>query len=390
MKEKKSSFADKMRSHITHRKERESNKSYGYLNLPKGLKTLSVEEDIHKIKVDFLLYLVTDKRHPDLVASEGIAAVGTPWWSRPFSIHREVGPAGNDSVTVVCPTSIGKKCPICEHRVKRIKEGADKEEYKHFYPKQRRLYVVNVLEIKKKGMEEFEEFEDAGVPLIWDMSTKLFQDVLDEILEEYPEHLDFCSLETGKTAVLTLKWEKLGKTTYPEVRHIDFEEREPYDEKILEDIPNLDDLLVVRSYEEIENLFYELDNENDTISSDNDPDDDSDADSDDDPKPSLLGRKRKIIKPDTEEKDEEKPLKRSLTRKDSPQSKKRTLKSENEEDDEEPVNHKKGLKSPAKSSATEKCEYGHRFGIDAMEFEECENDCPIWNECLKEKERNEQ
>ena len=81
---------------------------------------------------------------------------------------------------------------------------------------------------------------------------------VDETLEEYPEHLDFCSLETGKTAVLTLKWEKLGKTTYPEVRHIDFEEREPYDEKILEDIPNLDDLLVVRSYEEIENLFYEL------------------------------------------------------------------------------------------------------------------------------------
>lgn len=388
MKEKKPSFADKMRSHITHRKERESNKSYGYLNLPKGLKTLSVNEDTHKLKVDFLLYLVTDKRHPDLVASEGIAAVGTPWWSRPFSIHREVGPAGNDSVTVVCPTSIGKKCPICEHRVKRIKEGADKEEYKHFYSKQRRLYVVNVLEIKKKGMEEFEEFEDAGVPLIWDMSTKLFQDVLDETLEEYPEHLDFCSLETGKTAVLTLKWEKLGKTTYPEVRHIDFEEREPYDEEILKDIPNLDDLLVVRSYEEIENLFYELDNENDTISSDNDPDDDSDADSDDDPKPSLLGRKRKIIKPDTEEKDEEKPLQRKLARKGSPQSKKRTLKSENE-DNEEPT-LKRELKSFAKSSSTERCEYGHRFGIDAMEFEECENDCPIWNECLKEKERNEQ
>ena len=38
MKEKKPSFADKMRSHITHRKERESNKSYGYLNLPKDLK----------------------------------------------------------------------------------------------------------------------------------------------------------------------------------------------------------------------------------------------------------------------------------------------------------------------------------------------------------------
>lgn len=239
----KNSFADKMKRHLHNRKEREARKSFGYLNLPKDVKTLQLEDDIHKIKVDFMMYKVTDKRHPDYDPPD-VAIEGSAWWSRPLLVHRDVG-ANNE--TLVCPTSIGKKCPICEYRTKRIKEGADKEEFKVFYPKPRRLYVINPLEVKRKGAEDWEEFEEAGVPFVWDMSTKLFQDILDETLEESPENMSFPNFEDGKTAILTLKWEKLGKTTYPEVRHIEFEDRDPYDEKLLDQMPNLDTLPIVLS-----------------------------------------------------------------------------------------------------------------------------------------------
>jgi len=39
-----------------------------------------------------------------------------------YWLHRNVG-ANNESV--ICPSSIGKKCPICEHRAQMLKDGAD-------------------------------------------------------------------------------------------------------------------------------------------------------------------------------------------------------------------------------------------------------------------------
>jgi len=385
MKEKRSSFADKMKRHIHNRKEREANKSHGYLKLPKDIKTLSLEDDVHKIKVDFMMYGVTDKRHPDRDDPD-VAVEGSAWWSRPFLVHREVGP---NTDTVVCPTSIGKKCPICEYRVKRIKEGADKEEFKKFYPKPRRLYIVNVLEVKRKGSDKWEEFEESGVPFVWDMSTKLFQEILDETLEESPENMCFPNFEDGKTAILTLKWEKLGKTSYPDVRHIDFEDRDPYDEKLIEQMPNLDELLVILPYKDIEDKFFEVDEED-------------------------AGSLRPASDNEEEETPEETPQQegRSLLRrgkyaggekeKETPEPKpalKRGLRTSAPEPAPEPertpastpkrsLSPKKETSSP-RSSGSERCEYGHRFGEDSMKFEECENECSIWRDCMKEKERNE-
>ena len=156
MKESKSSFRDKMKRHLTTKREREERKSFSYLNLPKGVKQLVVDEDVRKIKVDFLMYKVTDNRHPDRELPD-IAIEGSPWWRRPFKVHRDVGSLNE---TVICPISIGKKCPICDYRTKLIKGGADKEEFKVFYPKPRCLYLGVLLAIKKAGSEDWEEVEE--------------------------------------------------------------------------------------------------------------------------------------------------------------------------------------------------------------------------------------
>lgn len=396
-------FADKMKRHLQHRREKETRKDYGYLNLPKNVKTLKFDEDVRKVKLDFMLYRVTDKRHPDCDPPD-IAMEGMGWYSRPFSVHRNVGA---DDESAVCLTSIGKKCPICEYRVKRIKEGADKEEFKEFYPKQRRLYVVIPIAVKKKDSEKWEEFGD-GQPVIWDMSTKLFQELLDETLEEDPDNFCFPNLEDGKTAILTIKWEKLGKNSYPEVRHIEFDDREPYDESALDEMPNLDNLLIVPTYEELHSKFFETDVEEDggILTA---PKRDEEEEEE---KP-----RRSFHKPD---KDEEEAPKRSSFRKTTSTDVSSGRKPVKEEDDPEPESEpeKKSFRKPKEfkkeetppvkksferrklvkeenvtsvekpKSSKERCEYGHRFGIDAMDFDECETECSIWSECAKQKERN--
>ncbi len=51
--------------------------------------------------------------HPDRDEEYGIAVPGSLWYKRPYWLHRGVGP---ENVSIVCPSSIGKKCPICEYR----------------------------------------------------------------------------------------------------------------------------------------------------------------------------------------------------------------------------------------------------------------------------------
>ena len=60
MREKrKSNFGDKIGRNLQHRKK--AKKSYGYLNLPKGLPILNLKEGTQRIDLDFLPYVVTKR-----------------------------------------------------------------------------------------------------------------------------------------------------------------------------------------------------------------------------------------------------------------------------------------------------------------------------------------
>ena len=121
-KKRKGNFRNKIRRDVE--RQETASSSYGYLNLPSGVSVFNPEPG-SRVKMDIIPYEVTDTNHPDKFEDEQIAVAGDLWYKRPFKIHRNVG-SGNDSV--VCPTSFGKKCPLCEYRAKRLKEGAPKEE----------------------------------------------------------------------------------------------------------------------------------------------------------------------------------------------------------------------------------------------------------------------
>ena len=111
-KKRKSSFKGKVNKNVD--KQKRDASSYGYLNLPQGVGRFKEEGD-SRASLDFLPYIVSDENHMDRDEEMEIAVPGELWYKKPFKIHRNIG-SGNESV--VCLSTIGKKCPICEQRQK--------------------------------------------------------------------------------------------------------------------------------------------------------------------------------------------------------------------------------------------------------------------------------
>jgi len=347
MSKKKSNFGASMRRN--RERQKEAKKGFGYLDLPKGVPILKFEENTKRVDLDFLLYTVTDKKHPDRDEQFGDAVEGSMWFRRPFKTHRSVG---SDSDTVVCLKSVGKKCPICEYREKRLKEGADWEDLKEIAAKDRSLYVVIPI-----GIPKFKE-----IPTIWDMSDYLFQDELNEELETNPENDDFADMESGKTATLKLKWKKFGTNSFPEVRSITFNERDEIEDDIIELIPDLDSVLRVLSYDTLQAKFFETEDEEDAGELQDIDEDEKDE--------TPVRRKKKTVKVKEEEDEEDE-------KDETPVRKKKKIIEDKEEDEED--------ETPVRRKKKNKCPHGFVFGVDTEKNDECDT-CDVWEECSDKKE----
>lgn len=380
--------------------------SYGYLLLPNGVSVFKETPD-SKVKLDFMPYEVTDPMHLDRDDEREIAIPGELWYKKPFYIHR----IGADNDRVVCLKTIGKKCPVCERRAELIKEGASKEDIAQLKPSLRNLYVVIPI-----GHKEYEE-----APHIWDISNFNFQKMLNEELDEDEDQGVFPDLEEGKTLRIRFSEDSVGTTKFATASRIDFDERdEAYDEDILDDVPNLDEVLVIPTYKQLEAKLFEY------------PDVDEDADEEEeDERPAKSSRKKKSEasakkkkrpvkeeeddedepgdpEPDEDEPDEDACIACEGTGKNSKGNTCRICKGtgkrpvkdeeqeeEQDEDEPEPKKGKKGKKGRREKEEPEpkgkkgkkgKCAFGHVFGTDCEEFDECFDDCEVFDECLAAKE----
>jgi hypothetical protein len=351
MTQKKSSFRDKIGRNT--QKQKDSRKGFGYLDLPKGVPVFAIEGDTREVALDLLPYEVTDPKHPDRDNEYDIATPKSLWYRRPFKVHRNVGV---NKETVVCLKSFGKPCPICAYQEKRRKEKADKEEIKELYPRPRSLYVVVPLGVKK--VEE--------VPHVWDMSDYLFQNILNDELDLDEENRDFPSLESGKTLVLKLRWKELGETSFPDVRNISFEDRKPYKENILDEVPNLDEVLIELSYETIEKKFFELEDEPDA----------GKLEKEEPEKETRRSRREREEEPEKEEKKEKEDI----------GSRRRSVREDKEEKEEKEEKPEKGSSKRSDKDKEPECpEEGYTFGKDFEKVvkhgKEVCDECDLWNAC---------
>ena len=352
--------------------------------------------------MDVMPYIISDKKHLDRNEEYDDCLVGDPWYKKPFKVHKNVGP---EEDSVICLKTFGKACPICEHRAQLAKEGeTDKDTLKDMSAKDRVLYVVIPLKGKDPDGKSYEE-----KPHIMDMSWWLFQDLLNDELEENEDNEVFPDLEEGLS--LKIRWEskKMGKgPAYAEAGRIDFEEREEaYDESMMDDIPDLDKVLKVLTYKEVEALFFDTDPDAEK-DDDEEEEDFEEVDEEEEEKPKRKKKTARKSKPEPEEEDdeeeeeeeeEEKPKRKSKpSRKSKPEPEEEEDDEEEDDDEEEEDDDEeeeeeeekpKRKKAPAKKAGKGKCPYGHKYGVDADEKAEC-NSCDLWDACLDQKEKNEE
>jgi len=385
---RKSKFRGKVAKNTQTQKTRGS--SYGHLNLPKGVNVFK-EEPGGRATLDFLPYVVTDEHHMDRDVEAGIAIPGNEetdlWYKKPYRLHRNIG---SENKSVVCPTTWGKPCPICEYKSARLKDGAEYDEVKELKPSLRNLYLVVPL-----GMKDYKEEVH-----IWDISQFLFQEMLNEELDENEDYCAFPDIEEGLTVRIRFTEKTFGKNKFAETNRIDFEEREDnYEDSILDDLPCLDDCLTCPTYEEVEAIFHELGEV--PAGDDSEPDPEPEPEK---PKTGGLKRKRKtVVKEDPDPEPDEnacaacggtginskggeckpcggsgqKQVKKEEAAK--PAQKRRSAKKEDPElEPEKPARTRKQREK-------EDCPYAYKFGVDTDKYEECD-ECEKWDDCIEEKE----
>ena len=237
------------------RKRAETHKSRGGLDtlaLPEGVELFKPEKGT--IEFDIIPYKVTADNHPEVKKGE-------IWYERTYMSHRNVGP---EEKAIICPRTIGKRCPICEEYQRLNKDpNADEDVVKGLRAKERELFNV----VMKDG---------DGEVMVLNMSVHLFGLKLEqEILEGDEGNASFAELKGGKT--LKVRWEQksMGTAKFVEAGRIDFKDRDDLDEDTLDVAVDLDKALKILSYEEIEKIFQAGGDEDETT-----PDKDSGGDDD--------------------------------------------------------------------------------------------------------------
>lgn len=302
---------------------------------------------------DIIPYEVTIKNHP-----AGIK-VGDLYQQLAYKVHYGVG---SDDKTVTCPTSVGKPCPICSRRAELYKDpNASEEEIADLKAKDRVVFNVIDLNDEAKGIQ------------IFDFSPHLFANKMYEEIEAADgEFESVFDLDAGFTIKARFTEKKLGKNVFVEASRVDFEERDPYDDDIVEDAVDLDTALNILDYKTIEALFLDLDpevkdeteEEEETPpprtrgargqrQSEPEPEEEEEA-----PEPPKRSRKKAEPEPDPEEEDEPAPPPRT----------RRGKTPEPEPEPEEDVDD------------DEQCPHGLKFGLDCEQDDRCDQ-CDIWEDC---------
>lgn len=260
---------------------------------------------------------------------------GELWFRQQLLKHFRVGP---DDKAVICPRTIGKKCPICEHRASLLAQGrsTDDAEVKELLPKKRELYYII-------------DLEDDDRLKIFEYSYHNFGKKLEEEVREADDDslaVNFADPDDGAIVVVRMAEASMGKNKFLEASRFDFEERGKEEKKIIQqaigEVTPFGELMIIHSYEELRNLFYDLD-----------PDETEAKQDQDEEEEAPRSRSSRGAKEETK----------------APRSRRADPDPDEEESESKPG-------KPVKH----KCQFDGVFGETCDTLEACE-DCAIWADC---------
>ena len=386
----------------TSRSMERSTTSYGYLNIPENVNVFKAEGGT-EVTFDILPYTVTDANHMDNKKYAEDAVVGDLWWKRPIKVHRDVGP---DNASIICPTTFGKKCPICEHGGRRKKEGAEwKDDLEFIFPKNRTLFYVVPVDVADCELDYKE-----GEAHVFDQSDHNFLKILDEDVKRDIDYEGFPDHEDGMSLKVYFRTEKLGKNKYAKASKVDFEPRdEQYDDAFVDALTSLDDILKVLSYKEIDAMYFGMEDLDDEVIDTEELVEEEEAPPKRERK-TTAPRKKREPKPEPEAKEDAPEMTEEKLTKLSRGALNRLAKKNgidptdfatDETDDlrleiaevldigQEPVEEEPEpeveKKTVSRRTKKDKCPHGFKFGVSTDTEDACDT-CKLWDDCSEAKE----
>jgi len=206
------------------------------LHLPNGVSEIKIKEKGKRL-LDFMPYEVMVDNHPAVPKGE-------LWHERTYLVHWKVGP---DKISLICPKSIGQRCPICLRKAPLYDLGyeAHKKEIGELTPQKMQLWNVKDLDTEEKETQ------------LWNFSfNKFFKELKKKIdMEENEDLWGYPMLECGFTIQITFIEDTYMNSKFLTTGAVELIEREKqYTEEVVQDSYDLDAMLVVKSYEEIESI----------------------------------------------------------------------------------------------------------------------------------------
>lgn len=235
--------------------ERSGGGGVSYLKLPDGVKMFKAEKAGLR-RLDIMAYEVPKSSLQD----PKIAVAGDLWYELTYYVHSNLGADGNE--TVVCPKKmLGEKCPLCEIFAKKKARGDDWENFKEFVPKRRQMFVV----IDRKSPDLFQVM-DTPYPMkgVYKSLGNLLDFKLKNMDDNDPRAM-FSHPCEGMTVEVGFEEDSFNGNKFYKPISVDLVPRkEQYEESIIDELPVLDDMLIIEDHATIEKLMYaETDLDND-------------------------------------------------------------------------------------------------------------------------------
>ena len=350
------------------------------------------------IVFDIIPFQVSEKFLIDPISRRPQYVPGEWYYYLDLHVHQKIGPSNHN---VICPKMhLGKPCPICDiaDAKKQGIEFGDKEGWKAevmpFLPKRRSVYQIW---IHDKSKDE----EDKGVQVLEISFHSLEKELLAIAKDpETDETIDYAwpGIE-GKKITFTRKGTGMTNTSYVGYKFLDRKEEIP--DEIVDGTCAINEYITIMTPEEIKKLMNAGEDEDDEeekprrgnrTSKDTD-DDDSERKA----RPNRLGRKAKD-EDDTDDSEDEKPKRKAKAgdpeeepeEEVKPRRRAKPAEEPADEEEEKPRSRREKREAEKETTKPKKenpCTFGHKFGVDTDDYEDCE-ECPekLYNKCAAKKD----
>lgn len=198
--------------------------------------------------INILPWKITTKNHPEVVA--GNMQQGDYDYVLDVWVHRNVGP---NQAECLCPKkTMGRPCPICDEG-NRLWEAGEKDAARPYFASRKCVYIVQELDERLHASED---------PKIFEVSHATFsRDLQDEATNclRGKGVVNFANVdEDGRVVSFRVGEGKMGNgKTFKKATGFSFQERvEEIPDDILERLPSLDSMMVVKTPEELKALMF--------------------------------------------------------------------------------------------------------------------------------------